>query len=459
MEDIERKSWISFAKKLIGTIQTTFPYADILYSHVREKRIIKDTKEVTVDDSDDKGVKIRIWDGKAFNEFCTSFLDKEYLEEQVHTLMSSIKRRGKTIPRDVKKLNKRFATKPKKDPRVMPLSTKIKKLSSIHTKLVKDDDIAHARVALIEEWEEKIFVSEHRALSQELTNETLITLTYVQTEQGLEQHYQSFFSHGIEHLDLAQSTIREIIKKSKQLKKAKKLTPGKYTCVLSPHLSGLLAHESFGHGMEADTMLKGMCLAKDYLGQKIAGTQVNIVENPSLQGCHGSYFFDDEGELASKTYLMKKGVVHTPISDIYSAHYLRTPKTANGRCERFDHKIYARMSNTYFEPGKDDPKKLIKSVKDGLYLHSAGGGMEDPKGWGIQIQGILAERIQNGKLTGELFTNITMTGYLPTILNNIKMIANDLEVNGTGRCGKQHKEWVRVSEGGPHMLIEEVELG
>jgi TldD protein len=85
--------------------------------------------------------------------------------------------------------------------------------------------------------------------------------------------------------------------------------------------------------------------------------------------------------------------------------------------------------------------------------------MEDPKGWGIQIQGILAERIQNGKLTGELFTNITMTGYLPTILNNIKMIANDLEVKGTGRCGKQHKEWVRVSEGGPHMLIEEVELG
>jgi len=223
-------------------------------------------------------------------------------------------------------------------------------------------------------------------------------------------------------------------------------------------VTGLLAHESFGHGMEADTIYKDRAKAKSYLNLYIAPTTVSIVDNPAFEGRNGSYYFDDEGNFAAPTYLIKEGIVGKPIADIHSAHLLGITPGSNGRCESYDHKAYSRMSNTYFLAGKDKPKDMIKSVKNGIYLHYSSGGMEDPKGWGVQIQGCVGEKIKNGKLTGEFYYEVGISGYLPEILANISMVGNKLEVPGSGRCGKGHKEWVRVSEGGPHLKVDKLEL-
>jgi len=94
-----------------------------------------------------------------------------------------------------------------------------------------------------------------------------------------------------------------------------------------------------------------------------------------------------------------------------------------------------------------------------MYLHHSSSGMEDPKGWGVQIAGVLCERIKNGKLTGELFYESTISGYLPTLLNNIVGVGKEFQIqDDAGFCGKGHKEYVRVSSGGPHLSIKEVDL-
>jgi len=205
-------------------------------------------------------------------------------------------------------------------------------------------------------------------------------------------------------------------------------------------------------------MVEGRAKATEYLGKKIAASNVSIIDNPTWPGKHGSFFFDDEGLIAHPTYLIKKGVVADPITDMYSASLGKFKRSSNARAENFDHKTYARMSNTYFDKGKNTLKQMFAKVKDGMYVHSSSGGMEDPKGWGVQIQGCIVEKIKNGKLTGELFYEVGMTGYLPDILANIKMIGNKIEIPGAGRCGKGHKEWVRVSEGGPFLLVNGVHL-
>jgi TldD protein len=53
---------------------------------------------------------------------------------------------------------------------------------------------------------------------------------------------------------------------------------------------------------------------------------------------------------------------------------------------------------------------------------------------------------------------VGMTGFLPDILSNITHVGKDLSVPGTGFCGKGHKEWVKVAEGGPSMVIKGVHL-
>ena len=76
---------------------------------------------------------------------------------------------------------------------------------------------------------------------------------------------------------------------------------------------------------------------------------------------------------------------------------------------------------------------------------------EDPKHWGIQCIIKMGREIRDGKLTGKIVAPIIMTGYVPELLGNISMRSSDREIFGTGGCGKGHKEWVKVSDGGPYL--------
>ena len=39
----------------------------------------------------------------------------------------------------------------------------------------------------------------------------------------------------------------------------------------------------------------------------------------------------------------------------------------------------------------------------------------------------------------------------PDLLKSISMMSDECELAGTGYCGKGHKEWVKVSDGGPYI--------
>ena len=46
---------------------------------------------------------------------------------------------------------------------------------------------------------------------------------------------------------------------------------------------------------------------------------------------------------------------------------------------------------------------------------------------------------------------MVLTGYVPRLLGSISMVSGDREVFGSGGCGKGHKEWVKVADGGPYL--------
>jgi TldD protein len=96
---------------------------------------------------------------------------------------------------------------------------------------------------------------------------------------------------------------------------------------------------------------------------------------------------------------------------------------------------------------------MVASIDDGFFLDHPSNGMEDPKGWGIQLEGYYAERIKNGLLTGEIFSPVIITGYVPDLLQSISMVGNKMEISGLGMCGKGHKEWVKVTDGGPCLKL------
>lgn len=450
----------TFLSSLISLMERGGCYADILHIQDETFAINKDDKSTDVGRQTDEGTKLRVFDGRRWHERGVSGWEERRLRDAARRLGAVKRARGGfRLELPSEPLDADYKALGKKDPTTVPLAKKIATVVALHGRLRKARSLINARIYYDEMRETRIFVNRHRRLSQEIGGCLIIMVAFVRSPDGdLRYHYKTFFDHGWERTDIPAGEIADVVAFAEKVARAEKLTPGRYTCLLTPAMSGLLAHESFGHGMESDTIFKGRAKAAEYLGKRLASKEVTIMDGPMLPGTHGFLFFDDEGWLATKTPMIERGVVRSPITDAYSAARIGVPRTSNGRCESFDRKVFARMTNTYFAPGTERKDDLLRRMGDGLILHESSGGMEDPKGWGIQIQGVIAEEVKKGKPTGKLFYEVGMTGYLPTLLKSIAGVSKEFDMPGTGRCGKGHHDWVRVSEGGPWLLITGVVL-
>ena len=232
---------------------------------------------------------------------------------------------------------------------------------------------------------------------------------------------------------------------------ADRIVPGEYEIITSPEVTGLIAHEAFGHGVEMDMFVKGRALGALYIGKRVGSDLVTMHEGALCTESVTSYAFDDEGNLAGDVTEIDHGILKTGICDALSALRLGCSPTGNGKRENFAHKVYTRMTNTIFDSGSDTLEDMIRSVKYGYLLEGMESGMEDPKHWGIQCILQMGREIRDGKLTGKVVSPVIMTGYVPDLLGNVSMASPDRGVFGNGGCGKGHKEWVKVSDGGPYL--------
>ena len=235
-------------------------------------------------------------------------------------------------------------------------------------------------------------------------------------------------------------------------------TPGVYTIITNPSITGLIAHEAFGHGVEMDMFVRDRAKSKEYLDKYVASPLITMHDGAASVLSAASYFFDDDGILASDTVIIDKGILKRGISDALSALELGTTPTGNGRRESYKRKSYTRMTNTFFEKGESTLEEMIQSVDNGYMIFDTNNGMEDPKNWGIQCTALYGREIKNGKFTGKIVSPIVMSGYVIDLLTSISMVSTDVVVTGSGSCGKGYKEWVRVSDGGA-CLKAKVKIG
>ncbi len=232
---------------------------------------------------------------------------------------------------------------------------------------------------------------------------------------------------------------------------AEHIVPGEYEIITTPVVSGLIAHEAFGHGVEMDMFVKKRALGAEFIDKRVGSDIVTMHEGAKCVRDVASYAFDDEGTLAGDVIEIDKGILKTGVCDALAALRLGAVATGNGKRQNFEHKVYTRMTNTMFDPGTSTKEEMIASVKKGYLLDGMFSGMEDPKHWGIQCIVARGFEILDGKLTGKVVAPVVLTGYVPDLLGSISMASTDYESYGNGYCGKGHKEWVKTVNGGPYL--------
>lgn len=298
----------------------------------------------------------------------------------------------------------------------------------------------------------KVFLSGQKHLSQSYVWTQGYLQAIARKDEKTKYSYEGYSGmKGLEILDEMKNGVEKVVREAESLIDSTNIEPGEYDVICSPDVAGVIAHEAFGHGVEMDMFVKGRAKAVEYLGREVASKLVTMHDGASAAKQVASYFFDDEGVIGKDTVIIDKGVLRSGISDLISSLRLGTGPTGNGRRESFERKAYSRMTNTFFEPGNDSLEEMISSIKHGYLLEKVSSGMEDPKNWGIQCWILYGREIEDGHLTDRIVSPILMTGYVPDLLKSISMVSKDLELSGTGACGKGHKEFVKVSSGGPYI--------
>lgn len=237
---------------------------------------------------------------------------------------------------------------------------------------------------------------------------------------------------------------------------AKSITPGSYPVVLSPIVTGVFAHESFGHKSESDFMLGDEAMAKEWtIGKRVGSHVLTIRESGVFEGS-GYVPYDDEGTAATDTYLIKNGILTGRLHSATTAAALNENTTGNARAISCDYEPIVRMTTTFVEAGDSTFDELIAPIKHGYYIYDVkhGSGMST-----FTIAPNLAYEIVDGKV-GAPVKIAVITGSVFETLGLIDGVGNDRQILSfvTGGCGKMEQYPLNVGLGGPHIRVSKMNV-
>jgi TldD protein len=262
---------------------------------------------------------------------------------------------------------------------------------------------------------------------------------------------------GFEFYDrFTDENIRRTAATARELLSAGAAPTGRMAVLLDPSTAGTFAHESFGHGTEADQILRERSYLRPLLGQEVGPESLTLVDNGAYPGAWGNIFFDDEGTVADRTVLVDRGRFVEVLHDRETADHLHRRPTGNARRADFLSRSFVRMTNTYVEPGDWSLEELIRETGEGVLLERCTSGIEDPLGGQMQLKVKRARAVHRGELGGWI-SSMALSGKVLEFLRAIRGVGRkEYFEMSPGFCGKGHTDILPAGTGGSYLLSEAV---
>lgn len=347
----------------------------------------------------------------------------------------------------------------KKNPLEIPLSTKKEILDEYNHLMLETGEIQTTGISYTDNKKRTILATAEGSYIEQSRIDVNLRISAIASRDGdVQQVGMSIGSKGdfsvVENL---QDEVKDIARRAVALLSAPRVSGGTYTVVLDPVLAGVFVHEAFGHLSEADHIYENPQL-KDVmvLGRRFGGRHLNIVDGAAITGYRGSFKYDDEGTPATKTYLIKEGILNSRLHSRETAARMGEQPTGNARAINYTFPPIVRMTNTYIEPGNATFSDMIADIKEGVYARDWYGGTTSLEMFTFSAGE--AYMIRNGKLA-EMIKPVVLSGNVFVTLDNIDTIGNDLDMNQGGGCGKGGQSPLPVSNGSPHIRIKNCLVG
>jgi TldD protein len=232
---------------------------------------------------------------------------------------------------------------------------------------------------------------------------------------------------------------------------------GTFPAILNPEVVGLFVHEALGHNAEADAVWSGQSIIKEKKGEEIAAPCVSIVDDATIEGAFGFYFFDSEGTPAKRNVIIENGVLVDYLYNLETAKKMNAQPSGNARAESYESPPIVRMSNTFMCPGDWTFEEMLQEMKNGVYLKGGRWGYVFPERGQFTFNVEEAYLVKDGELKEHL-RDVSMSGMTLETLQKIKGVSKDFRLSSPGYCGKGGQT-AFVDNGGPFVFVEKITVG
>jgi TldD protein len=448
--------------KAVETLAEKVEYADVLYEKVQGVSVGKDKVEERVSaPAATNGIVMRAYKQGQWREMSTDDFSNKHIQDMAAEL-ASFQPLSRTAVKlqQLKpwKLDEQVAVKIW--PAEIEIEEKLEHVRRLYNNAVSlDNRIINVTVAYSDTALERIFANTEGSMLRQAVPRVSLFVVPIARESG-KMDYDSLNCGGTVGFELLKNLeekkIKETVNSSIDLLKASAPPSGHFTVILDPQVTGTFAHESFGHGCEADQIVRKRSYLVPYFGKQLGFEKLNICDDGTLPGGNGSFLFDDEGVKSRKNLILKNGVLEGYLHERYSASLMNMEPTGNGRRESFLRKLFVRMTNTYVEPGDYTLEEMIEEVDNGVMLIHFVSGMEDPLAGGMELKSKKGYVIEKGKI-GRILSMLTLSEYVPEFIASIDAVGEkDQFAMDRGTCGKGYEDHVPVGGGGVYIRAKAV---
>ena len=437
-------------------------YADLRYEKRQDTKIAVRTEEIVdIGENVTDGYVLRVLKNGGLASI--AFTREKDAEKAIEIAVKNAELIGKNLKNPVKFAQSKiikdtFIPELKEDPRNIPIEEKLKMIKKYDTIPNNYHKIISTSTNYLDLTREKYFVNTEGTEIREDLITTRISGSITAKDGNLTQtvRVKAGGSQGFQHLRNQESNFEERTKTALDLLKAEPISGGTYNVILNPSLTGVFAHEAFGHFSEADIIEKLPSMRKRMqLGKKIGSDVLNIVDDATMPNQLGFYKYDDEGVPVRKVQLIKNGVLSGRLHSRRTAYEFDSSVTGHNIAQDYRFAPIVRMGNIFIEPGRYGFEELLSELGDGLYILDAMGGQTSGENFTFGAQ--QAYEVKNGKL-GKMIRDINISGNLYSTLKNITHVGKDLVLSDAGGCGKGQIN-IRSCNGGPHIIVKNLIIG
>jgi len=375
-------------------------------------------------------------------------------------VMAKLAGEDRTVLAQVEPVTARVKNTVGKDPARVSLEEKLALLKKYNDMMVSAKDIVTTN-SVYRDTRKTIWfhTSEGSMIEQEKIYAGISLMAVAREGSNVQRGVKSFGDQrGFETVENREGEVEKILKITRDLIRAPKVSGGVYPVILDPQLAGVFVHEALGHLSEADFVYenpKAREMMK--LGRRFGPDVLNIIDDGALSGENGFTPYDEEGVKGQRTYLVKNGVLTGRLHSRETAGRMGEMPTGNARAISSSFRPIVRMTTTFIDRGDSSFEDMLAGIRDGIYACGFLGGNTDLERF--TFSSAYAWRIENSCITTPL-RDVILSGNVFDTLDHIEKIGNDLTLyGGLGGCGKGEQSPLPVTDGSPHIRIGKVLVG